>query len=253
VNSEFEHVKLGRSPSGPAVFATTHWNVVLAAGNHQSADATAALERLCQTYWYPLYVYIRRRGHSEHDAEDLTQAFFTHVLQRNCFENISPSKGKFRSYLLAALNHFLSDQYDRASAQKRGGGQPTISFQAHTAEQRFQLEPIDRYSPDKAFERRWALALLDQVLARIKDEFNTKGKAAQFQRLSPYLLGSAGHGTYVEAARDLNQSERAVQKSVERMRRRFYALFREEIASTVATPAEIDEELRHLCAVMAEP
>lgn len=237
-------------PTGSAIFATTHWSVVLAAADQQSPEATAALERLCQTYWYPLYAYVRRRGYSDHDAEDLTQAFFAHLLERQSFERLSPTKGKFRSFLLASLTYFLGDQFDRASAQKRGGGRSVVSFEAQAAEERFRIEPVDGCSPDKLFERRWALTLLDQVLARLKDEYTASGKAEQFERLYAYLL-NAGNSSYAEAARDLNQNENWVKKAVQRMRERYYVLFREEIANTVESLGDVDEELRYLCEVMA--
>jgi RNA polymerase sigma factor (sigma-70 family) len=237
---------------GSAIFATTHWSVVLAAGDQQSPEATAALERLCQTYWYPLYAYVRRRGYSEHDAEDLTQAFLAHLLERHSFQRVSPAKGKFRSFLLASLSYFLGDQFDRAAAQKRGGGRSMIYFQGHAAEDRFQFEPVDGCSPDKLFERRWALTLLDQVLARLKEEYDSSGKAIQFERLSAYLISNSGSGSYTEAARELNQNENWVKKNVQRMRERYYVLFREEIANTVESPADVDEELRYLCEVLAD-
>lgn len=233
------------------IFATTHWSVVLAAGDRRAPEATAALERLCQTYWYPLYAYIRRRGYSQHDAEDLTQAFFAHLLERHSLQRLSPAKGKFRSFLLASMNYFLADQYDRRSALKRGGGQLIISFEAHAAEERFRIEPVDSCSPDKLFERRWALTLLDRVLARLEAEFVEAGKKAQFDRLSVYLIHGSADSSYADAARDLGQTEEAVKKASQRMRRRFYTLFREEIANTVATPADVDEELRYLCNLMA--
>ncbi len=246
----------GRALSGPvpnraAVFATTHWSVVLAAGNQPSPESTAALQRLCQTYWYPLYAHARRRGCSESDAEDVTQAFLAHLLDRQSFQRVSPAKGRFRSFLLAAMNYFLSDVQDRNTSQKRGGGTITISFDAHDAEERYALEPVDGQSPDKIFERRWALTLLDQVLARLKNEFTDSGKENQFARLSGYLIENDGAGSYAEAARDLGQTEEAIKKAVQRMRRRYGELFRDEIAQTVATPAEVDEEIRYVCGLVA--
>lgn len=217
-----------------------------------STESTVALERLCQTYWYPLYAYVRRRGYSEHDAEDLTQAFFAHLLERRSFQRISPEKGKFRSFLLASFSYFLGDQFDRASAQKRGGGRPAIHFEGQAAEDRFRFEPVDGCSPDKLFERRWALTLLDQVLTRLKEEYASSGKAGQFERLSAYLINNAGGNSYAETARELNQNENWVKKAVQRMRERYYVLFREEIANTVESPADVDEELRYLCEVMAD-
>ena len=238
-------------PSRSPIFATTHWSVVLAAANRQSPEAAVALERLCKTYWYPLYAYIRRRGYSAQDAEDLTQSFFAHLLERHALHRVSPAKGKFRSFMLASLNYFLADQFDRNSAQKRGGGQTLISFEVHDAEDRFRFEPMDVCSPDKIFERRWALTLLDRVLALLKDEFAEAGKSVRFDRLSIYLVSKSGESSYAEAARELGQTEHAVKKAIQRMRQRFYELFREEVANTVATQAEVEEELQYLCQVIA--
>lgn len=242
---------LGSLPLRSPVFATTRWSMVLAAGNELSPESTAALERLCQAYWYPLYAHVRRRGHSEADAQDLTQAFFSHLLERNSFQQISPTKGKFRSFLLASMNYFLSDAHDRNMAQKRGGRFKLVSFDAHTAEERFALEPCDHDSPDKIFERRWALALLDQVLVRLKSEFETAGKGDQFTRLSLYLVENSGEASYAQAAQKSGQTEEAFKKAVQRMRRRYGELFREEIANTVAVESEVDQELRYLCELMA--
>jgi RNA polymerase sigma factor (sigma-70 family) len=239
----------GRKQS--SVFETTRWSVVMSAGIRGSPGAEIALEHLCQSYWYPLYAYVRRRGFGEHDAQDLTQGFFAQLFERQALERVSPSKGKFRSFLLASLNYFLSDVRDHATAQKRGGGRTVVSFQAEAAEERYQLEPVDESSPDKLFERRWALTLLDRVLDRLNQEYTSVGKAGVFDRLSQYLVENEGMGTYADAARELGQTEEAVKKAVQRMRRRYYTLFREEITSTVSTDACVEEELRYLCSVMA--
>ena len=238
-------------PIGTAAqFATTHWSVVLAAREPDAPQAAAALEKLCRTYWYPLYAYLRRRGCGEHDAQDLTQGFFAHLFERDWLQSVGREKGRFRSFLLAALNYFLADQRDRASAQKRGGGRQVISFDAHEAEERYKLEPVDESSPDKLFERRWAVTLLDQVLARLAQEFSDAGKLELFNRLKPFLVEGTGEKTYAETAREGGMSEEALKKAVQRMRRRYHQLFREEIAQTVASPEEVEEELRHLCAVL---
>jgi RNA polymerase sigma-70 factor (ECF subfamily) len=232
-------------------FATTHWSVVLTAGQSTDSQASEALEQLCRTYWYPLYAYIRRRGHGHEDAQDLTQAFLLQLLERKSFARVDRERGRFRSFLLGGLNYFLADEHARASAQKRGGGQPVVSFDALAAEQRYGLEPMDQLSPDKLFERQWALALLDRVLARLEQEFQEAGKADQFQRLRGFLVADVGQETYAEAAAGLGMTGEAVKKAVQRMRHRYYALFREEIGHTLADPAEVEEELRYLCAVMA--
>jgi DNA-directed RNA polymerase specialized sigma24 family protein len=237
--------------SRPGIFATTHWSVVLAAQNVDPPRAREALERLCRTYWYPLYAYLRRRGYGEHDAQDLTQGFFAHLFQRDWMQSVAREKGRFRSFLLASLNYFLADQRDRAMARKRGGGREVISLDAQQAEERYRLEPADERSPDKLFERRWAMTLLDQVLARLAQEFSDAGKSELFNRLRPFLVEGAGEKTYAETAREGGTTEEALKKAVQRMRRRYHQLFREEIAQTVASPDEVEEELRHLCAVLS--
>jgi RNA polymerase sigma-70 factor (ECF subfamily) len=239
------------APLGQASFATTHWSVVLAAGQGADAEASAALEQLCRTYWYPLYAYVRRRGHGHEDAQDLTQAFLLQLLERKSFSRVDRERGRFRSFLLAGLNYFLADHHDRVTAQKRGGGQRALLFDAQAAEERYRLEPVDDRSPDKLFERHWALTLLDQVLARLEQEFREADKAGLFQRLRVFLVAGTREETYAKAAAELGMSEEAVKKAVHRMRHRYYELFREEIAHTVADAAEVEEELRHLCAVMA--
>ncbi len=172
-----------------SVFATTHWSVVLATADQDSPQATAALEQLCRTYWYPLYCYVRRRGYGHEDAQDLTQGFLAQLLQRHSFARADSSKGRFRSFLLAGLNYFLSDERDRVGAQKRGGGRPTLSFMdPHAADERYRLEPVDERSPDKLFDRRWALTLLDQVFARLEQELREGGKGELFQRLCVFLV-----------------------------------------------------------------
>ena len=223
----------------------------MAAGLSDSPQAAQALETLCGLYWYPLYAYVRRRGHGHEDAQDLTQAFLLQLLERRAFARVDRSKGRFRSFLLAGLNYFLADARDRARAQKRGGGQPDLLFDAQTAEQRYRLEPVDELSPDKLFERQWALALLDQVLARLEKEFCEAGKAGLFQQLRVFLVAGPSEASYAEVATGLGLSTEAVKKAVQRMRHRYYALFREAIAQTLASPVEVEDELRYLCAVMA--
>ena len=234
------------------LFTTTHWSVVLATAEQDSPQGAAALEKLCRTYWYPLYCYVRRRGYGHEDAQDLTQGFLLQLLERHSLARVDASKGRFRSFLLAGLNYFLSDQRDRAAAQKRGGGQPTLSFMdTRDADERYRLEPVDERSPDKLFERRWALTLLDQVLARLEQEFREAGKLELFQRLRAFLVAGTGEQSYAGIGGELGMSGEAVKKAVHRMRHRYYELFREEIAHTVSGPAEVEEEMRYLCAVMA--
>jgi len=237
--------------AGRPMFTTTHWSVVLAAGRTNEPQSAAALETLCRTYWYPLYAYLRRRGQGEHDAQDLIQGFFVQLLERDWLQGVEQQKGRFRSFLLASLNYYMADERDRATAQKRGGGRALISLDAQEAEERYRLEPVDDRSPDKLFERRWAMALLDQVLARLAREFADAGKGELFERLQPFLVAGGEAKTYSQVAVEAGLSEEAFKKAVQRMRRRYHQLFRDEIAQTVASPAEVDEELQHLCEVMA--
>jgi RNA polymerase sigma-70 factor (ECF subfamily) len=231
------------------VFATTHWSVVLAAGQQESVHAAEALESLCRTYWYPLYAYIRRAGHSPDDAQDLTQEFFARLLGRNFLAGVAPQKGKFRSFLLVALRHFLSDQRDRASAVKRGGGKAVLSLD--DAEGRYGLEPVEHLDAEKIYERRWAMTLLGQAWTRLRKEAAAHGKLQQFERLSEFIAGEA-EVTCVEAASEVGLSESAMRSAVHRLRERYRALIREEIALTVSSPAEIDDELRYLISIMRQ-
>jgi RNA polymerase sigma factor (sigma-70 family) len=237
--------------SGRHSFAATRWTVVLTAGHGLSPQAGRALEELCRTYWYPLYAYVRRRGHNPQEAEDLTQEFFARLLARNYLAGVDREKGKFRSFLLASLKHFLANEWDRAQAQKRGGGQPHLSLDTQTAETRYQSEPADDLTPEKLLERRWALALLDQVLARLRAEFVADDKEKQFDELKVWLTEGKGATSYAVAAARLGTTEGAAKVAVHRLRRRYRELLRDEISHTVATPAEIEEEIRHLFAAFA--
>src|SRR5438034_8124374 len=207
-------------PSERGMFATTHWSVVLAAGEPNSTQAAQALEKLCRTYWYPIYAYLRRRGHGEQDAQDLAQGFFAQLLERRSIQGVEREKGKFRSFLLASLNYYVADARDRASSQKRGGGREVLSLDVQEAEQRYRLEPVDERSPEKIFERRWAMALLDQVLARLGQEFADAGKRELFERLRGFLVEGTGDKTLREVAREARMTEEAVKKVAQRVRRR---------------------------------
>lgn len=236
---------------GQTVFATTHWSVVLAAANQETPEAAAALERLCRTYWYPLYAYVRRQGYGPADAQDLTQEFFARLLAHKSLGGVAPEKGKFRSFLLVALRHFVSDQRDRASAAKRGGGKEILSLDAEEAEGRYRLEPIERLDAEKIYERRWAMTLLGQAWTRLREESAAHGKLPQFERLAEFVAGEA-EVTCVAAASELGLSESAMRSAVHRLRERYRALIREEIAFTVSTPGEVDEELRYLITVVRQ-
>ena len=232
------------------VFVTTRWSVVLTAGQSDSVPARLALEKLCQTYWFPLYAYARRRGHSPEDAQDLTQGFFARLLEGKAIERADQQKGRFRSFLLTAMNHYMADEWDKARAQKRGGGAVNVPLQLDTAETRYGLDPADHTTPEQIYERRWAVALLEEVLRRIAQEYKDDGKAEAFAALNPCLVGDRNAQPYAELAMKLNVSEGTVKSAVHRMRQRYRQLLREEIAHTVAEPHEIDEELRHLFAVL---
>src|SRR5947208_12240797 len=233
-------------------FATTHWSVVLAAGESASPEAEAALQKLCRTYWYPLYAYVRRRGHSPHDAQDLTQGFFARLLEKNWVGAADREKGKFRSFLLSVLNHYLGDERDRANAAKRGGGQVLISLDEQTAENLLSQEPASYLSPEKEFEKRWAAALLQQAMTRLREEFETAGKGRTFDQLKLFLEGEASSGDYGAMAAGLGMSANAIAVAVHRLRQRYRELVRIEVANTVGSPDEVEEEMRHLFSVLAQ-
>jgi RNA polymerase sigma-70 factor (ECF subfamily) len=239
-------VSSGGIASGVADFRTTHWSLVLRAGKDSSSESTDALEKLCRTYWYPLYVYIRRQGHGPHDAQDLTQEFFARLLRLNSLEAVTPHKGKFRTFLLASLKHFLADARDAARAVKRGSGQPLFSLDDVTAEQRYRLEPATEDSPEILYDRRWVLALLEQALARLREEYATTGKIQHFEEMKTFLEGPPADGDYDRVAAALGVNSGAVAVSVHRLRQRYRDLVRAEIAQTVASAEELADELRHL-------
>lgn len=239
------HAGHDSTPAG-SDFRTTHWSIVLAAGDSTSPKATAALEKLCRTYWYPLYVYVRRRGYGEHDAQDLAQGYFAQLLRRNAFREVTPGPSRFRSFLLTAMKNFLADEHARATALKRGGGQALISFDAHEAEQRYQLEPVDGETPERLFDQRWAVTLLNTSLLRLEQDFSATGRTPLFKALAGYIIEGKGAHTYAEIAIELSMTEEAVKKSAQRLRRRFQEIIREEIARTVASSTEVEEELNYL-------
>ncbi len=239
-------------PSIPAArFQTTRWSRILLARDRTNPQAKEALSALCETYWYPLYAYIRRKGYGAHESEDLTQGFFCRFLQKNYLKLVKREKGRFRCYLLGALSHFLANERDRAQAEKRGGGTVLLQVNFHDAEERYRLEPAHEMAAGKLFDRRWVLTLLDQVLKRLEEEYTSAGKAKLFRSLSTILLGDdSTYGEYTKLAAELEMTQGAVKTAAHRMRRRFRELLREEIAQTVARPEEIDEEIRHLFEVL---
>jgi RNA polymerase sigma-70 factor (ECF subfamily) len=220
--------------------------VVRAAGQGSTTHACAALGKLCQIYWYPLYAYVRRRGHSPEDAQDLTQEFFARLLENQLLASADPQLGRFRSYLLTTLNHFLANEWKKTQAQKRGGGSQTLSLDWAAAEQRYDLEPADNSAPDKIFEKQWALTLLGEVLNRLEREYQSAGKQALFAALKQTLMGVRESLPYAELARALGLSEGAVKVAVHRLRKRYRELVRDEIAGTLDQPADIESEMRHL-------
>src|SRR5262245_18675327 len=230
-------------PMGHAIFATTHWSVVLAAQG-SSPQAAEALETLCRTYWYPLYAYVRRRGHGAHEAEDLTQEFFTRLLANDFPAHVKPEGGKFRSYLLVSLKRFLVNEWKNRRVQKRGGGAVFLPLDQLGAEERYQLEPADNTTPETLFDRRWASVTLDRARERLKEEFVSRNKAGLYQRLEPCLTGAERLVPYQELASELGLAENAVKMAVHRMRSRYGELLRLEIAHTVSRPEEIEEEIR---------
>ena len=235
---------------GRPVFVTTHWSLVLSAGGSDTTQAAQALEELCRVYWYPLYCYVRRRGHSPHDAQDLTQDFFARLLEANWVARADQSRGRFRTFLLTAMERFLANEWDKVRALKRGGGQRPLPLQLDTAETRFGAEPADTQSPEQVFERRWALTLLDEVLRRLEAEHQAEGKAGLFAALRPCLVGDRESLPYDQIARATALSEGAVKVAVHRLRQRYRELLRAEIAHTVASTDEVDAEMRHLFNVL---
>lgn len=242
------------SPSSSApddVFATTHWTVVLTAGRRHTSQSDAALAQLCKTYWFPLYAYVRRRGYAKEDAEDLVQAFFARFLARNYLEGLSAERGRFRAFLLASLKHFLANEWDKSQRQKRGGGRTILSLDWQTADTQFQIAATGEPSPDKAFDREWALALLARVIERLQAECAADGKARLFEQLKVFLAAGRSETAQSEIAKVLGMEEGAVRVAVHRLRKRYRVLLREEIAQTLSEPAMVDEEMRALFGAFA--
>ena len=228
------------------IFATTHWTVVLAAGQRHTPQADSALEELCRTYWFPLYAYVSRRGHAKADAEDLVQAFFAKLLEKNFLANLDNERGKFRAFLLAALKHFLANEWDKARAQKRGGGTAHLSLDWQTADTKFQITATSEPSPDKAFDREWALALLARVIERLQQECVAEGKGKLFEQLKTFLMAGGGDSAQAAVAQSLGMEEGAVRVAIHRLRKRYRALLRDEIANTLSDEAMVEDEMRAL-------
>jgi RNA polymerase sigma-70 factor (ECF subfamily) len=228
-----------------ACFSATHWSLVVTAARTDEAGQQA-LEQLCSKYWYPVYAFLRRHGHSAHDAEDLTQGFFADLLRRDWLAGVGAEKGKFRTFLLACLENYRNKTYAREMGPTRNPGQPLISFDAQTAEQRYVLEPVEVRDPAALFERRLALTLIDDVLRRIQEDHAVQGKAIQFEALRVHLIGDAERGSYAETASKLNSTEAAARVAATRMREKFQTMIRAEITATVEDPRDVDGEIRHI-------
>ena len=228
------------------MFATTHWTVVLAAGRVNSPEASQALEHLCAAYWYPLYAYVRRKGHSPDDGQDLVQDFFARLLERNYFRLADRNRGRFRTFLLTSLQHFLTNEWKKANRVKRGGNHQILSMDEETAEVRFAGELAIQQPPDSLYDRGWAAILIERALAALRAEFEQSGKQELFERLKPFVWGEKSTLSYSVMAEQLKTTEGAIKVAIHRLRQRFGELLRCEIAQTVATPAEVEEELRYL-------
>jgi RNA polymerase sigma-70 factor (ECF subfamily) len=242
---------LRQARPGRRRFATTRWSQVLAAGHAPTAASRDALASLCEIYWYPLYAYVRRWGHGADDAEDLTQEFFSRLLEKHYLRDADPTRGRFRSFLLASLKHFLSNERDRATAVKRGGRVSIVALEVETAEGMYSREPPDADTPEKVFERRWALTVLERTLERLRKEFAESGKQKSFALLEGYLTGDRETVPYAQLAGKLEMTEGAIKVAVHRLRRRFGALLREEIGETVSDPSQVDDEIRDLFRILS--
>ncbi len=227
-------------------FASTHWSMVVAAGHGESDQSRAALAQLIDMYWYPLYAYLRRRGHQAAEAQDLTQGFLTELLEKGSLQAADQTRGRFRSFLLASLNHYLAHQQRHDRSEKRGGACRTFSLDVAEGERRYLLEPADPLTPERVYQRRWAMTLLGRAVDRLRSEYERGGKLPIFEALKAYLGGSDTSVPYRQIAQQLQSSEGAVKVAVHRLRQRCRNCLRQEIAQTVASPADVDEELRHL-------
>jgi RNA polymerase sigma factor (sigma-70 family) len=234
------------------VFSTTSWSVVIAAGEQPSPRSREALEKLCRIYWFPLFAYLRRQGQSKEEAEDLVQAFFVRFLEKNYLEGLSAERGRFRAFLLASLKNFLANERDRMRAAKRGGNAPHLPLDCDEADQHFQLTAANTPSPDKAFDREWAFALLERVIARLQKECESAGRAEQFNQLKPFLTAGKGLVPHAAAAAALGMDEGAVRVAVHRLRKRYRELLHAEVSQTLSDPAQLEEEIRSLFAAFRE-
>lgn len=238
-----------RPPRAPGKFATTHWSLVVAAADREDPSAFEALTNLCRTYWQPIYVYLRRRGKDRDEALDLTQGFFARLLEKNYLADARRERGRFRTFLLSALDHFVANEWDRERALKRGGGAAVLSIDAPQAETMYGQEPFHDDTPERLFDRRWARTLLDAGLDRLREESRRRSEEDRLERLLPMLSGEGEEG-YRDLASEMGTSEPALRVRVHRLRRRFRAILRDEVSRTVGDRSSVDEELRHLFAVL---
>jgi RNA polymerase sigma factor (sigma-70 family) len=245
------HVEDAQSYSGVQWFATTHWSVILTAVRDGEPQAAEALERLCRSYWYPLYAYVRKTGRTVEDSQDLTQDFFARLFEKQYLELATPERGRFRTFLLSSMKNFLANDWNRARRQKRGGQAVFLSIDADAGENLYAAEPVETADPEKLYEKRWAGTLLDLTLSRLREDYIASGRGQLFDELKVYVWGERSDASYSEVAAHLQLSEGAVKVAVHRLRQRFRDLLRAEIANTVADVREVDEELRHLIAVIA--
>lgn len=237
---------------GARDFRSTHWSVVLAAGDSQSGQTHDALEKLCRAYWYPLYAFVRRQGWNEHDSQDLTQAFFAYLLEKKGIAKATPEKGKFRSFLLASLTNFLNNERDKRQRLKRGGGVEIVPLDLETGEARYRTEPVTQDSPERIFERQWAQTVVEQAASRLQNEFAATEQRERFKVLKDFLMGDSETLSYSAAAQQLGMSVPAVTSAIHRLRGRFREIFREEIAHTLDRPEDADEEIRYLLTALGD-
>jgi RNA polymerase sigma-70 factor (ECF subfamily) len=250
VRMPYQAVDPPRTQPDGGQFPTTHWGLVLAARDPAAPEERAALASLCAAYWYPLYAFVRRKGYDPERAADLTQEFFARLLEKDYLQSVDPSKGRFRSFLLAACSNFLANQRDWESARKRGGGRPPVSIDMRDAEDRYRAEPAHELTAERLFERRWALTLLDDVLDQLGGEFHRAGKGALYDRLKVILVGAQDAVSYSQVGQELGMTEAALKKAAQRLRERYRELLRERIAATVEDPGQVEDEIRDLFAIL---
>ena len=243
--------RINSTPFGSGKFATTHWSMVLAAGDTSAFQHEQALSSLCQTYWFPVYAFLRQCGHDAHQAEDHTQGFITYLLEKHVLRRADPECGRFRSFLLGTLKHYLTDERDRAKAQKHGGGRQILSLDFADAETKYVIEPADNLSPEKLFDRYWALTVLNQTIRKLKMETENAGKKNIFSALKIYIASEGDSVPYRDMAKEQNMTEGAIKVAVHRLRKRYRELLREEIAHTVGSEEQIDAEIQDLFVAVA--